>query len=53
MPATEMLSLTEHTLTEHTLRLVDIAPYPGRRGNSAHDGMLRLMEVFGCVLPRR
>jgi hypothetical protein len=31
---------------------MDITPCPGRRWDSPHDGMLRLMEVFGRVLAR-
>ena len=40
-------------LTKGTLRLMDIAPYPSRRWDSAHDCMLRLMKVPGRVLARR
>jgi hypothetical protein len=40
-------------LTETALRLMDIAPYPSRGRDSAHDGMSRLMEVLGRVLTRR
>ena len=40
-------------LTKGTLCLVDIAPYPSRRWDSAHDGMLCFMEVPGRVLARR
>jgi hypothetical protein len=32
---------------------MDIAPGPSRRRDSAHDGMLGLMEVFGRVLAGR
>ena len=32
---------------------MDIAPYPSRGRDSAHDGMLRFMEVLGRVLARR
>ena len=32
---------------------MDVAPSPSGRRDSAHDGMLRLMEVFGRVLARR
>ena len=40
-------------LTERALSLMDIAPYPSRGRDSAHDGMLRLMEMFGRVLACR
>jgi len=40
-------------LTEHTLYLMHIAPYPSRRRNSAHDRMLGRMEMFGRVLAGR
>ena len=32
---------------------MDIAPDPSRGWDSAHDGMVRLMEMFGRVLARR
>ena len=37
-------------LAERILCLMDIAPYPGRRRDGAHHGMLRLMKMLGCVL---
>jgi hypothetical protein len=40
-------------LTEDTLYLMDIAPCPTRRRDSAHDRMLCLMEVFGRMLAGR
>ena len=40
-------------LAEHTLCLMNIAPYPSRRRDSAHDRMLRLMEMFSRVLACR
>ena len=45
----------EHGLrsTEHPLCLVDVAPYPGRGRDSAHDRMLSLEKVPVCMLARR
>jgi hypothetical protein len=48
-----MIEFKRQRLNEHTLCLMDIAPCPRCRRDSAHDGMLRLMEMFGCVPPRR
>src|SRR4026209_128639 len=41
------------SLIEHILRLVHIAPDPGRWRHSAHHRMLRVVEMFGGMLAGR